>query len=301
MQHQHDQPKKPEASFVIDEHNDFKSIEAARPPFDHSLPITTTQTPSPSWKYGDGATDTTDTHFSHVEIDPYAHNLARMSNYKLLISGIPRPISFISTVSSTGESNLAPFSYFQVVDHDPPILVVGFSGRVNRMKDTRRNLLENGECAISVVSEHMIEAVNATSLELPSHIVEWDLSGFESAKSTTVKPRRVKDAVFSMEAKLLEMKNLNYGKPADMAEQEHGALAILQVTRFWVREDALDKDNDEVVLEKMRPLVQLGGISYGRINSTFELPRPRLERELQDKVKGLRKYIPQVDQKLSSS
>jgi flavin reductase (DIM6/NTAB) family NADH-FMN oxidoreductase RutF len=78
------------------------------------------------------------------------------SNYKLLVSGIPRPISFLSTISKDGEKNLAPFSYFQVVDHDPPIFVVGFSARVrsDRPKDTLRNLRETGECVINIVSEH---------------------------------------------------------------------------------------------------------------------------------------------------
>ena len=130
---------------------------------------------------------------------------------KLLISAIPRPISYVSTVSASGETNLAPFSYFQVVDHDPPIFVVGFSARRDRVKDTRRNLLETGECVISLVSEHMIEAINASSLELPRGLSEWGLSGFESAPSSTVTPRRVRDAVFSVEGKLLEMKELDIG------------------------------------------------------------------------------------------
>lgn len=283
--------KKQEASsnFILGKYHDFKATEAARPAFDHSLPISTTQTPSPDWKYGDGVNSKANAHVSHTEIDPYAPGRHFISNYKLLISGIPRPISFISTVSSSGETNLAPFSYFQVVDHDPPILVVGFSARKDRLKDTRRNLLETVECVISVVSEHMIEAVNGSSLELPKQFSEWGLSGLESAESTTVAPRRVKDAVFSMEGKLLEMKPLNYGHHAD--GEPHGALAIIQGTRFWVRNDAINEELDHVALEKLRPLVQLGGISYGRISNTFELPRPSLDAELKNDAKGLKKFI----------
>jgi flavin reductase (DIM6/NTAB) family NADH-FMN oxidoreductase RutF len=76
---------------------------------------------------------------------------------------------FLSTVSKDGEKNLAPFSYFQVVDHDPPIFVVGFSARVRseRSKDMLSNLRETGDCAINIVSEHTIEAVNATSIDVP--------------------------------------------------------------------------------------------------------------------------------------
>jgi hypothetical protein len=61
---------------------------------------------------------------------------------------------------------------------------------------------------------------------------------------------------------------------------------------FGHRQDALDRENDGVVLERMRPLVQLGGISYGRISSSFELPRPKLDRGLQDEDEGLERHIP---------
>jgi flavin reductase (DIM6/NTAB) family NADH-FMN oxidoreductase RutF len=186
------------------------------------------------------------------------------SNYKLLVSGIPRPISFLSTISKDGEKNLAPFSYFQVVDHDPPIFVVGFSARVrsDRPKDTLRNLRETGECVINIVSEHTIEAVNATSIDVPYGVSEWDLSGLTEAASTTVKPARAKEAVFAIEGKLREIIELDYhgkgklGKPA-------GALGIIEASRFWVREDAINEEKSKIDLEILRPLTQLGGISYG--------------------------------------
>ena len=73
----------------------------------------------------------------HVEIDPYAEGRPMMLNYKLLISGIvPRPIGFLSMQSVDGKTeNLSPMSYFQAVDHDPPIFIVGFSARAGCQKD----------------------------------------------------------------------------------------------------------------------------------------------------------------------
>lgn len=274
-------------------HGDFKKIETSRLPFDHSSPVVITQTPLPDWKYGAGTNNDTNQLQTHVEIDPYDVSQAMVSNYKLLISGIPRPISFVSTVSKDGQNkNLAPFSYFQVVDHDPPIVVIGFSARASRPKDTRRNLVETGECVISVVSEHMVEAVNGTSLDVEYNVSEWGLSGLRAAPSSTVKPERVENAVFSMEGKLLEMKELDYHGEHSKSGNPSGALAIIQVTRFWVRKDALSDRGDEVELEKLRPLVQLGGISYGRVRETFELPRPKLVDELANEKKGLQKFVP---------
>jgi len=284
---------------------DFKKVQAGRPELDRSSPAITTQSPNPAWKYGEGARvggspqglDSTiaPDHLSHLEqtqshiqIDPNAADRAMIQNYQVLISGIPRPISFVSTISTDGSKNLSPFSYFQVVDHDPPIFVIGFSARQSRPKDTRRNLLETRECVISIVSEHMIEAVNATSLDLPHGVSEWELSGLTPASSGTVVPERVQEAIFSIEGRLLEMKELDYG-PRD-SSKPHGALAIIEGTRFWIREDAINEEQTHINLEKLRPLVSLGGISYGRVRETFELPRPRLEDELRDTDKGLQKY-----------
>ena len=281
----------PANPFVLDRSTNFKATEAVRRPFQPNLPIITTQTPSPDWLYGSGASDTASTDVSHIELDPITSPL--IQNYRLLISAIPRPISFVSTLSKDGKCNLAPFSYFQVVDHDPPIFVIGFSARAARPKDTRRNLLETGECVISIVSEHMIESVNATSLDVPHGVSEWQMAGFTGAKSATVKPQRVKEAVFSVEGKLLEMKEMSYhGEKKE--GKETGALAIIAGTRFWVREDALSDDRLDVSLEKMRPLVQLGGISYGRVRETFELPRGRTEEEIKKTHLGLAKILKDV-------
>jgi len=277
-------------SFLLkSKHGDFGKIQASRPAFRRSLAVEISQTPDPAWQYGKGVNDKSGQHLRHVEIDPYQVGRDMLSNYKLLIAGIPRPISFVSTVSMDGKKNLAPFSYFQVVDHDPPILVIGFSARAGRPKDTRRNLIETGECVISVVSDHMIEAVNATSLDVPHNVSEWGLSGFKAASSSTVKAKRVEDAIFSIEGKLLEMKELDYGHERN--GKPHGSLAIIQATRFWVREDALNEAGDDIDLSRMRPLVQLGGIAYGRVRETFELPRPGLEAELENESKGLRPFL----------
>lgn len=271
---------------------EFRKIEATRRKYDPASDIVVTQTPSPEWKYGDGSTDASSVSKSHIEVDPAAEGRSMISNYKLLVSAIPRPVSFISTVSKDGVSNLAPFSYFQVVDHDPVILVVGFSARPGRPKDTQKNLEETGECVINILSDHFVEAANATSLDVPYGTSEWKLSGLTPKESTTVAPKRVQEAIFSIEGKLLEMKNLDFHGHAERCKPA-GALAIIEAKRFWAREDAIDKAQENVDLKVLRPLVQLGGISYARVRETFELPRPLLATELRNEEKGLKKFISQ--------
>ncbi len=269
-----EQVKQAEASYkIVDRAADFAEKQARRPDFDHAgTPIPVTKQPNPDWQYGDGARDY-DPLWTHREVDPYAQDRPMIDNYKLLVSGIaPRPIGFVSTVSADGRTkNLAPFSYFQVVDHDPPTFVVGFSSRPGRAKDTYRNLQETGECVINTVSENMMEAVNATSLDPPHGVSEWAVAGLHEAPAATVRPNRVHESVLSVEGKVIDAKELGHGKPGMSA----AAVVLIQATRFWVREDATNDDASHIELDKLRPVAQLGGMSYGRITSTFELPRKR--------------------------
>lgn len=189
------------STFVLKpKYADFKNAQASRPPFNYSLTINTTQPPFPAWTYSSGASSPDPSSSSaHIEIDPSAPGRAMTSNYRLLISGVPRPISFINTVSKDGIKNLAPFGYFQVVDHDPPIFVVEFGARAGRVKDTRRNLKETGERVINLASENIVEPINATSLDVPFEVSEWPLSGLTPLPSSTVMPEGVKEALFSIE------------------------------------------------------------------------------------------------------
>jgi len=243
-----------------------------RPPWKPAERVAITESPEPTWSYGSGASDGGDSLLKeHIEIDPFAEGRPMFHNYSLLVSGIvPRPIGFVSTISKDGRQNLAPFSYFQCVDHDPPVFVIGFSGRPDRPKDTLQNLEETGECSINIVSEHMIEAVNATSLDAPRGTSEWAISGLHQASSSTVKPPRVKEAVFSIEGRLIEVVEYKTSRPA---VRNKGKLAIIEATRFWAREDAIDAEGTSLDLNVLRPVGQLGGSSYARVSDTFEVVR----------------------------
>ncbi|KAJ6118529.1 hypothetical protein N7471_013149 [Penicillium samsonianum] len=264
---------------VVQDSGNFDEIQAKRPDFDHSKPIEVTKSPNPNWEYGQGVRDNgASLAQKHHEIDPYASDRPMISNYRLLVSGIaPRPVGFLSTVNSKGEKNLSPFSYFQVIDHDPPMFIVGFSSRPGRVKDTYRNLRETGECVINTVSENMIEAVNASSIDAPYGVSEWDVSGLHEAPSSTVKPSRVAESVFNIEGKVIDIKEFtDHQKPG----MSLAATVLIKATRFWVKEGTANEDYSHIDLERLRPVGQLGGISYGRITSTFEHPRKKWSDEV---------------------
>ncbi|KAI5924967.1 hypothetical protein F4810DRAFT_662193 [Camillea tinctor] len=274
-----------EAEIKRNPHPDFKQVEGSRPDWDSSSQFRYTKTPSPSWAFGSGANQLSSSPTSqpapkHIQIDPYEAGRPGTFNYKLLISSIvPRPIGFVSTVSKDGaQRNLAPFSYFQMVCHDPPTFVAGVAASLERPKDTLRNLVETGECVVAIISEHFAEAANATSVDAPYGASEWDVSGLTPVSDcVTVKPPRVGEAVFSVECKLESVKEF---ESKSTPGKKSGCLVVLEGTRFWVREDAINEERNLVDPAVLRPISRLGGITYGRVTEAFELLRPVFEKDV---------------------
>ena len=268
-----------ESAIKRNPHGDFNKVQASRPDWDESKAWNFSKTKNPNWHYQDGSNDGGKSlEKSHVEIDPYEKGRQPSLNYKLLISGIiPRPIGFLSTRSKDGSStNLAPFSYTQVINHDPPIFIVGFSGGLDNAKDSLRNLIESNECVINIVSEHFVEAMNSTSINADYGTSEWVLSGLTPADCREVKCSRVKESVFSIEGKLVETREF---ESRATPGKKTGVLAIIEGIRFWVREDAINEDRSLIDPEILRPVARLGGITYARVTNGFEITRPIMKVE----------------------
>jgi flavin reductase (DIM6/NTAB) family NADH-FMN oxidoreductase RutF len=86
---------------------------------------------------------------------------------------MPRPIGFLNTRSANGSSmNLTFFKYFQMMNHDSSLFIIGFTGEFENSKDSLRNLVQSKEYVINIVSEHFVEAANATSINAPYGISE---------------------------------------------------------------------------------------------------------------------------------
>jgi flavin reductase (DIM6/NTAB) family NADH-FMN oxidoreductase RutF len=219
--------------------------------------------PDPNWTFGQGSNhldkssssspadpnDKSHQQQHHTVIDPQSPSRPSWLNYQLLISAItPRPIAFLSTLSPDGKkANLAPFSYFNVFTHDPPTFVVGFAHPSSGPRDSFVNIRDSGECVINIISEHYIEAANSTSIDAPYGVSEWGIAGLTAEYSCeTVKPPRVKEAVFSVEAKLESIKEIeSRAQPGRISTW----LVVLEGTRFWVRDDALGEKQDYVAPE----------------------------------------------------
>ena len=126
-----------------------------------------------------------------------------------LLSGIigPRPIALVSSSNLNGETNLAPFSFFNVMSIQPPVLV--FSPlrrlRTNTKKDTLNNVHENKEVVINILGYNHVEQVSITGNDYDSDVNEFVKSGFNEVSSDIVRPPRVKEALASFECKVLSV------------------------------------------------------------------------------------------------
>lgn len=269
-------------------HPDFKKVEQERPQFDLLGEWKYTQSPNIGWKIGSGATSDEWKKHKKIAIDPYGEGRNPVDNYKTLISAVvPRPIGFVSTIGKDGVRNLAPFSYFTVVNHDPPIFTLGFSGGKGSPKDTCRNILDTGELTINIISEWFVEAANFCSTNSPPGIDEWKLSGLTPLESEKVKPQHVAESAFSVEAKLLHS---HEWKSHVDPERATGVLCIVEGVNFHVREDVINSDKNNLDISKLKPVSRLGGITYARTIDGYEKLRPDYDKEVSS-VDEVRKLV----------
>src|SRR5450830_1980767 len=117
---------------------------------------------------------------------------------------IPRPVAWVATVSAAGVSNLAPFSFFQMITATPPTLMISpLVQRDGSMKDTVRNVQETGQLVINLVDHDRADAMNETSFSYDADISEFEQCGIASTPSSLVRPPRVSAAPVSLECELV--------------------------------------------------------------------------------------------------
>jgi len=131
---------------------------------------------------------------------------ARQAYFWLASTVTPRPVAWVSSLSAGGVANLAPFSFFQVVTHTPPTLMVcPLVNSDGSMKDTTNNIAATGEFVVNLVPHRLVEAMNQTSFGYPRDTSEFAQAGIASLPSTKVQPRRVSGAPVAFECRLVSL------------------------------------------------------------------------------------------------
>ena len=185
--------------------------------------------------------------------------------YKLLAGFIvPRPIAFVSTCSPNGNNNLAPFSSFNYLGEDPPVIVLGLQIRDDgALKDTTYNIRENGEFVINFVDESLVEQQNICAIDFPPEIDEAEIAGISLEPSVAIQPKRIKHSPVAMECRRLVALELGPKR----------VICIGEVIWIHARDGLIDPETFYVNEELYRPIGRIYGSLYVRLNDVFELPR----------------------------
>jgi len=203
-----------------------------------------------------------------LTINPRNIEISKLHAY-LLSAVAPRPIALASTLDENGNSNLSPFSFFNVFSANPPILIFSPARRVrdNTTKHTLENIKKVKEVVINVVNYDIVHQTSLASTEYDKSVDEFEKAGFTKLKSDIVKPFRVAESPVQFECKVNDIIELGNKGGA-------GNLIICEVVCLHIDESISDKNNtiDQVKLDLV---ARAGGSFYSRAKDTFfEIPKP---------------------------
>lgn len=199
-----------------------------------------------------------------IELDLEGEYKSR--SYSLLASlVIPRPIAWVTTLNENGTVNAAPFSFFNVLGANPPI--VGFcpgNREDGTPKDTAHNVRTMHEFVVNLVDEQLAEEMNQTSATLPYGTSEVETVGLSTSPSSVIKPPRITESPASLEC--VEWGTLQIGE---------NRLIIGLVKRVHIRDELFDAESMRINSERFHPIGRMASPNwYCKTRDRFEMVRP---------------------------
>jgi flavin reductase (DIM6/NTAB) family NADH-FMN oxidoreductase RutF len=193
--------------------------------------------------------------------------------YKLCIGFInPRPIALVATRGQDGALNLAPYSFFNMVSANPPVII--FAPTVNRhgkMKDTLINVEQTGEFVIATVNADIAQAMNQCAATLPFGQSEFAFSGLTPAPAKMVQAPLVQEAPVNMECRLREVKRIGDGPGS-------GNVVFGDILAIHIADEILD-EHQVPDPRKLTTVGRMGGAWYANADEPYEMKIPVVERE----------------------
>jgi len=197
-----------------------------------------------------------------LSIDPSVNT--ERENYKLLIGSIiPRPIAFVTSLSNAGVLNGAPFSYFNIVSANPPMVSISIQRSGGKQKDTARNILDTKEFVIHIVDEQNVAQINETAASLAPDQSEIELANLSPVPSTVISVPGVKEAKVRMEC-ILEQA-IELGGNTD--------LIIGRIVRFHIEEAIYEQGKIDPIT--LAAVSRLAGNDYAKVGDIFTIKRPK--------------------------
>lgn len=192
--------------------------------------------------------------------------------YKLLVGLVaPRPIALITSMDERGRLNAAPFSAYNYLCTDPPIIGVGVTNRPNEVdvpKDTARNIRRTGEFVVNVVTEDIAQKMNICATDFPAEISEVEMAGFTTAPSQAVKVPRLAEAHAALECR--EYTTMEIGR---------SRIILGRVVSVYVEDGFVDPAGPYIKADELHAIGRMNGLgNYARTRDAF-ITIPRISYE----------------------
>tara|TARA_R110002051_G_scaffold116656_1_gene190204 strand:+ start:1253 stop:1915 length:663 start_codon:yes stop_codon:yes gene_type:complete len=202
------------------------------------------------------------THFDFAELN-------ERERYKLLIGTVvPRPIALVTTVSRAGQANAGPFSFFNVLTHDPALVAIGVENHADRsFKDTARNIRETGDFTVHIIDTGLVNQMEICAIKFGPEVDELQEAGLATVPGEMVQSPRIVAAPAALECRLHT--TLEVGPARE--------IIIGEVLGVFIRRDAVTTDNLHVDQVLMDAVGRLGGFRYTRTQDQFEVRTPTVE------------------------
>lgn len=194
--------------------------------------------------------------------------LTEYQRYKLMASLIvPRPVALVTTLGPDGTVNAAPFSMFNMVGEEPPIVMISLNRRSDdSLKDTALNIQRTGEFVVHIADEPIAWQMDQCGVQHPPNVSELDVVGFTSLPSKAVAPPRIAEAPVAFECTLFET-----------METTSRQVFIGQVRWMHARDELIDTDTWRVRLENYFPVARFGASYYVRTRDRYLLDAQGIE------------------------
>ena len=188
--------------------------------------------------------------------------------YNLLIGLVaPRPIALVTTLNEAGQRNAAPYSAYNYLCTDPPIVALGVTNRPGGdfvPKDTARNIRRTGEFVVNVVTEDLAQQMNICGTDFPADVDELDMAGLETTPSSFVKPPRITAAHAALEC--VEHTTLEIGR---------SRIILGRVVAMYVEDAFVDPAGPYIRSEQLHAIGRMNGLgAYVKTRDAFlNIPR----------------------------
>ena len=191
--------------------------------------------------------------------------LAPGDAYKLLASVVvPRPIALVSTLGPDGQTNAAPFSFFNLVGSSPPTVALGIADRApGSPKDTHANIVRTRSFVVNLVDESLAEAMNICGIDFPNGESEIEAAGLTPVPSVAASAPRIANSPVQLECRL-----------AQIAEVGDNKIVLGEVVFLHIRDEFVDMGKRRVHTDALHLIGRMhGGGWYARTTDLFDMPR----------------------------